>query len=80
MKKIELEFRNIPTNIPVTITINVAMDKFSKVKIFKTKIDGKPCIIAGKGWYLYYYFRHPETKKMVKFMEIDQLLLSYHLQ
>ena len=69
MKKIELEFKNLPTNIPVTITINVAMENFSEVKIFKTKKDGKPCIIPGKGWYLYYYFRHPETKKMVKFMD-----------
>lgn len=69
MKNIELEFRNLPTNLPITITIKVAMDDFSTVKIFKTKQDGKPCIIAGKGWYLYYYFRHPQTNKMVKFMD-----------
>ena len=69
MKKIELEFRNLPTNLPITITINLEMDNFSKVKIFKTTQDGKPTIVAGKGWYVYYYFRHPKTQKMVKFMD-----------
>jgi integrase len=69
MKKIELEFKNLPTNLPVTITINVEMDNYSKVKIFKTKINGKPCIIPGKGWYVYYYFRNPVDNRMTKFMD-----------
>jgi integrase len=69
MKKIVLNIANLPTNLPVSITINLEMDLFSKVNIFKTKLDGKPCIIPGKGWYLYYYFRHPQTGKMTKFMD-----------
>lgn len=40
---------------------------YSKAKLQKTFIDGKPAITAGKEWYVYYYFRNPTTGKMQKF-------------
>lgn len=69
MKKLEFILEYIPTNIPVKITINVMERLYSDPKLYKTKIDGKPAIIPGKSWFVYYYFRNPVTKKMVKFID-----------
>lgn len=68
MKRIEIVIQNEPANVPVTITINTMEDLYSEVKLYKTTDQtGKPCIIPGKRWYVYYYFRNPNTGKMEKF-------------
>lgn len=69
MKKIEIFIRNLPTDLPVKITINVMETLYSEAKLYQTKRDKIPVIIPGKDWYIYYYFRHPKTNKMVKFMD-----------
>lgn len=68
MKRIEIVLQNEPTNVPIKITINVMEDLYSEAKLYKTlDATGKPCIIPGKRWYVYYYFRNPDNGKMQKF-------------
>ena len=69
MRKITIQFQSLPTNLPVKVEICVMEKLYSEVKLQKTFIDGKPAIIPNKGWYIYYYFRNPVTKKMQKFMK-----------
>ena len=69
MRKIILHFRNVPTDIPTKIEIHVMETLYSEVKLHKTLVNKKPAIIPGKSWYVYYYFRNPETGKMQKFMD-----------
>ena len=69
MKEIQFKIQNLPTNLPTIITISQGMNDYSAVKLFKTRSNGKPVIIPGKGWYVYYYFRNPNTGKMQKFMD-----------
>ncbi len=49
------------------VEISVMEKLYSPAKLQKTFINGKPAIIAGKEWYVYYYFRNPTTGKMQKF-------------
>ncbi|WP_163398138.1 tyrosine-type recombinase/integrase [Flavobacterium fluviatile] len=69
MRKLEFTFSNEPTNEPVTIRINVGMRNYSDVKLFIPKVDGKPSVLPNKRWYVYYYFRNPETGLMEKFKD-----------
>jgi integrase len=69
MRKFEIKIQNLPTNLPTTIIISQGMNDYSAVKLFKTRVHGKPTVIPGKGWYVYYYFRNPNTGKMQKFMD-----------
>lgn len=67
MKYLNLYFKNEPTNEPVKINIKVGMRDFSEVKIYIPKVDGKPSVAPNHRWYVYFYFRNPNTGKMQKF-------------
>ncbi|WNM19294.1 tyrosine-type recombinase/integrase [Flavobacterium capsici] len=69
MKYIEIVFESVPTNVPIKLKISVVENQYSEVRLYCSKVDGKPAIVPGKYWYIYYYFRHPLTNKMVKFMD-----------
>jgi hypothetical protein len=68
MKNIEIFIQNVPTNVPTLITIKVHHKNYSAVKLYIPKVNGKPTILPNKRWYVYYYFRNPETNKMQKFI------------
>jgi integrase len=69
MKVFNLIIRNEPTSEPVKIQISVGMREFSEVKIYIPKVDGKPSVLPNHRWYVYYYFRNPNTGKMDKFKD-----------
>lgn len=67
MKYLNLFFKNEPTNEPIKINIKVGMRDFSEVKIYIPKVNGKPSVAPNHRWYVYFYFRNPDTGKMQKF-------------
>ncbi|AOZ99581.1 tyrosine-type recombinase/integrase [Flavobacterium commune] len=66
MREIEFYIQSEPTNEPVKIKIKVGMRDFSEVKLYIPKVDGKPTVLPNHRWYVYYYFRNPDTGKMEK--------------
>jgi integrase len=67
MSKKNYLFLNAPTNAPTIHIIDTIVSQYSKVKLFipKTVKGNKkvPCVATGCSWYVYYYFRNPETGK-----------------
>lgn len=64
MKHFDIFIQNEPTNEPVKIKIKVGMRDFSEVKLYIPKVNGKPSVLPGKRWYVYFYFRNPITNKI----------------
>lgn len=64
MKHFDIFIQNEPTNEPVKIKIKVGMRDFSEVKLYIPKVNGKPSVLPGKRWYVYFYFRNPVTNKL----------------
>lgn len=59
----------VPTSVPVKHEIVVSKPNYSIPKIYIPKDkNGKPTVAPGKQWYVYYYFRNPQTGKMQKFI------------
>ncbi|SDZ90373.1 Phage integrase family protein [Flavobacterium gillisiae] len=69
MKSFDLIIRNEPTSEPIKIQIKVGMRDFSEVKLYIPKVNGKPSVLPNHRWYVYYYFRNPNTGKMDKFQD-----------
>ena len=69
MKSFDLIIRNEPTNEPIHIQIKVGMRNFTEVKLYIPKVNGKPSVLPKHRWYVYYYFRNPDTDKMQKFQD-----------
>ena len=66
MYKIDIYINQEPTNEPV-ISINVMNKKYSLPKLYMPKKNGKLTVEKGKRWYVYFYYRNPETQKLDKF-------------
>lgn len=71
--KIEIIIRKQPTEQPTIITITSSMKQYSQAKLYQTKINGKPAIIPGRNWHVYFYFRNPDTNKMQKFTNTHRI-------
>lgn len=67
MKYFDIIIQNEPTNEPINFKIKVGMRDFSEVKLYIPKVDGKPTVLPKKRWYVYFYFRNPDTNKRQKF-------------
>jgi len=76
MKNFSLTIQSEPTNEPVIIQIKVGVRNFSDVKLYVPKVNGKPSVLPNSRWYVYYYFRNPDTKKMQKFQ--DYCKINYY--
>lgn len=59
--------------VPTFVPINILKKLYTKPKIhyYKEEVNGKlkPVIKTGKYWYVYYFFRNPNTGKLQKFTE-----------
>ncbi|MBB1195108.1 hypothetical protein DNC80_15705 [Flavobacterium sp. SOK18b] len=75
MKSFEIIIRSEPTNEPIHIQFKVGMKDYSEVKLYVPKVDGKPSVLPKHRWYVYYYFRNPDTNKMQKFMDYCKINL-----
>ena len=52
------------------------MRNFSEVKLYVPKVNGKPSVLPKCRWYIYFYFRNPDTKKMEKVQ--DYCKINYY--
>ncbi len=68
MRSIAIRITNEPINEPVNITIVVDERDYSAVKLYIPKVDGKPSVLPGKVWYVYFYYRNA-ANKMQKVMD-----------
>jgi integrase len=64
MKEIKLTIRSKSTSTPITITVKSSMPNYSDPEIFVPMIDGNPTVAPRKQWYVFYYFRNPNTGYM----------------
>lgn len=71
--KLEIIIQKQPAKQPITITVTGGMKNYSEAKLYKTRIDGKPVIIPGRNWHVYFYYRNPETGKMQKFTNTHRI-------
>lgn len=64
MSKKVVKIQNAPTNAPIIHIIKPVAANYSEVKLFVPKDEkGKPSVAPGKHWYVYFYYRNPETGK-----------------
>ncbi len=68
-----IKIQKQPTEQPTIITITGCMKLYSEAKLYKTRKEGKPVIIPGRNWFVYFYYRNPETKKMQKFTNTHRI-------
>lgn len=71
--KIEITIQKQPTKQPITLTVTGGMKNYSEAKLYKTRLNGKPVIIPGRNWHVYFYYRNPETGKMQKFTNTHRI-------
>ncbi|GEM_PF-893052 len=64
--KIKLNHTTEPVTEPVSITIEMSQKKYTTPKMYIPKRNGSPTIASGKRWYIYCYYRNPETGKLEK--------------
>lgn len=61
--------KNVPTNVPVKHTIKLMQKQYSLPKIYIRRDANKtPIVGPGNNWYVYYYYRDPDSNKMKKFI------------
>ena len=71
--EIIIKIQKQPTEQPTIITISGGMKLYSEAKLYKTRKEGKPVIIPGRNWFVYFYYRNPETNKMQKFTNTHRI-------
>ena len=77
MRKIEIILESVHKTVhknetgspAMRISIGVEKKPYSAVRLYVTRTGGKPAIIKGRYWYVYYYFADPVTGKKKKFTE-----------
>ncbi|SFB72575.1 hypothetical protein SAMN04487907_101274 [Zunongwangia mangrovi] len=63
--KIEVNITKEPTKEPISFEIvDMSKKKYSEVKIYIPKKKGRKSVAPGDKWYVYFYWRDPETGKM----------------